>query len=469
MLKNYTKFTGIELAAIFGNNSLQNINLEIETVGVSIDSREVEESNIFIALVGENIDAHTKLNDAFDNGAALAIVNKDWYEKNEETYKDFPLIKVKDTLRAFHRLAQFHRYKFNGKIIAVAGSNGKTTTKEMIAAVLEKKYKVLKTYKNYNNQIGVPQMLLQLNNDIDFAVLEIGTNYPGEIMILSEMVAPNAGVITNIGKEHLEGFIDLDGVELEETTLLRYLKNVESIFFLNNDDERLREYFWVLDSKFTYASKDEFKSNLNANIGIDDELHPILQFYNDEIKFTAQLQSQGLNFAYNAIPAASVGLHFDVPIPDITEALENFQADNSSGYGRMRVEKLQDIVVLNDTYNANPNSMSLALNTLGKYKIVDKKIAILGDMLELGDASVDEHVEILKLANEIADLVFIFGDEFNKAYEEFNTTKIKHFVNKEELFENLKSEISHNSAILIKGSRGMKMEEIVEKIKNYQV
>jgi UDP-N-acetylmuramoyl-tripeptide--D-alanyl-D-alanine ligase len=339
MLKNYTKFTGIELAAIFGNNSLQNINLEIETVGVSIDSREVEESNIFIALVGENIDAHTKLNDAFDNGAALAIVNKDWYEKNEETYKDFPLIKVKDTLRAFHRLAQFHRYKFNGKIIAVAGSNGKTTTKEMIAAVLEKKYKVLKTYKNYNNQIGVPQMLLQLNNDIDFAVLEIGTNYPGEIMILSEMVAPNAGVITNIGKEHLEGFIDLDGVELEETTLLRYLKNVESIFFLNNDDERLREYFWVLDSKFTYASKDEFKSNLNANIEIDDELHPILQFYNDEIKFTAQLQSQGLNFAYNAIPAASVGLHFDVPIPDITEEHDKFQHHNSSGYGRMRVEK----------------------------------------------------------------------------------------------------------------------------------
>jgi UDP-N-acetylmuramoyl-tripeptide--D-alanyl-D-alanine ligase len=113
--------------------------------------------------------------------------------------------------------------------------------------------------------------------------------------------------------------------------------------------------------------------------------------------------------------------------------------------------------------------MSLALNTLGKYKIVDKKIAILGDMLELGDASVDEHIEILKLANEIADLVFIFGDEFNKAYEEFNTTKIKHYVNKEELFENLKSEISHNSAILIKGSRGMKMEEILEKIKNYRV
>ncbi|HOV92793.1 MAG TPA: UDP-N-acetylmuramoyl-tripeptide--D-alanyl-D-alanine ligase [Candidatus Kapabacteria bacterium] len=467
MLKNKVKFSGVELAAIFGNNSLQNINLDMETIGVSIDTRDIEQGNIFIALVGENLDAHSKLQEAFDKGATLAIVNKNWYKKNIDIAKDLHLIIVKDTLNAFQRLAQFHRYRFNGNIIAVAGSNGKTTTKEMIASVLSKKYKILKTYKNYNNQIGVPQMLLQLNDDIDFAIIEIGTNYPGEIMILSEMIAPTAGIITNIGKEHLEGFIDLDGVELEETTLLGYLKKTEGMFFLNNDDQRLREYFWILDSKFTFGSTGEFKSNLNAKIDFDDELHPIIDFSNEEIDFTAKLQCQGLNFAYNAIAAASVGVHYNVPISDIQDALENFQPDNSESYGRGIVEKIGDVLLINDTYNANPDSMNLALQTLQKYNHATQKIAVLGDMLEQGDASIDEHINVLKKASEIANSIYIFGKEFKQASDKLNNLKIRHFENKDDLFENLKSEISSNTAVLVKGSRGMKMEEITEKIKKY--
>jgi len=467
MLKNKVKFSGVELAAIFGNNSLQNINLDMETIGVSIDTRDIEQGNIFIALVGENLDAHSKLQEAFDKGATLAIVNKNWYKKNIDIAKDLHLIIVKDTLNAFQRLAQFHRYRFNGNIIAVAGSNGKTTTKEMIASVLSKKYKILKTYKNYNNQIGVPQMLLQLNDDIDFAIIEIGTNYPGEIMILSEMIAPTAGIITNIGKEHLEGFIDLDGVELEETTLLGYLKKTEGMFFLNNDDQRLREYFWILDSKFTFGSTGEFKSNLNAKIDFDDELHPIIDFSNEEIDFTAKLQCQGLNFAYNAIAAASVGVHYNVPISDIQDALENFQPDNSESYGRGIVEKIGDVLLINDTYNANPDSMNLALQTLQKYNHATQKIAVLGDMLEQGDASIDEHINVLKKASEIANSIYIFGKEFKQASDKLNNLKIRHFENKDYLFENLKSEISSNTAVLVKGSRGMKMEEITEKIKKY--
>lgn len=467
MLKNKVKFSGVELAAIFGNNSLQNINLDMETIGVSMDTRDIEQGNIFIALVGENLDAHSKLQEAFDKGATLAIVNKNWYKKNIDIAKDLHLIIVKDTLNAFQRLAQFHRYRFNGDIIAVAGSNGKTTTKEMIASVLSKKYKILKTYKNYNNQIGVPQMLLQLNDDIDFAIIEIGTNYPGEIMILSEMIAPTAGIITNIGKEHLEGFIDLDGVELEETTLLGYLKKTEGMFFLNNDDQRLREYFWILDSKFTFGSTGEFKSNLNAKIDFDDELHPIIDFSNEEIDFTAKLQCQGLNFAYNAIAAASVGVHYNVPISDIQDALENFQPDNSESYGRGIVEKIGDVLLINDTYNANPDSMNLALQTLQKYNHATQKIAVLGDMLEQGDASIDEHINALKKASEIANSIYIFGKEFKQASDKLNNLKIRHFENKDDLFENLKSEISSNTAVLVKGSRGMKMEEITEKIKKY--
>jgi len=467
MLKNKVKFSGIELTAIFGESSLQNIDLKIETTGVSIDTREIEQGNIFIALVGDNIDAHSKLQEAFDKGAALAIVNKDWYEKNINYIENLPLILVKDTLKAFQRLAQFHRYKFNSDIIAVAGSNGKTTTKEMIAAVLSKKYRILKTYKNYNNQIGVPQMLLQLNDDIDIAVIEIGTNYPGEIMILSEMIAPTAGIITNIGREHLEGFIDLDGVELEETTLLSYLKKTEGMFFLNNDDTILRKYFWILDSKFTFGSTGEFKSNLNAKIEFDEDLHPIIEFSNDEFNFTAKLQCQGLNFAYNAIAAASVGVHYNVPISDIQDALENFQPDNSESYGRGLVEKIGDLLLINDTYNANPDSMNIALQTLQKYNHATKKIAVLGDMLELGEVSIDEHINVLKKAGEIANSIYVFGKEFKQASDKLNNSKIKYFENKDELFESLKSEISSNTAILVKGSRGMKMEEIVEKIKNY--
>lgn len=467
MLKNKAKFTGIELTAIFGNDALKNIETDIETIGVSIDSREIEKDNLFIALVGENFDAHSKIQETLENGATLAIVNKDWYENNLAIAKDMPLIVVSDTLKAFHKLARFHRFRFDCNILAIAGSNGKTTTKEMISAILSKKFKILKTHKNFNNQIGVPQMLLQLNDDIEFAIIEIGTNYPGEILILSEMISPTAGIITNIGKEHLEGFIDIDGVELEETTLLGYLKKMEGLAFLNNDDERLRNYFWILDSKFTYASLDEFKSNLNAKIDFDTELHPIMNFYNDEINFTAKLQCQGLNFAYNAIAAASVGLHYKVPVDDIQDALEHYTSDSSAGYGRMLVEKVNDVLILNDTYNANPDSMSLALKTLQKCQFASKKIAILGDMLELGDASVPEHIEILKQATEIADSIFLFGNEFKQATAQFSNPKINHFDNKIDLFQNVISEIKLQSAILIKGSRGMKMEEIVEKIKDY--
>jgi len=223
-MKNSAKFTSNELIAIFGS---QNCNFISDFVAQSIetDTRTMQGNSIFVALKGENHDSHSFIDDAINKGAICLVVEQDWFDINKDTYKNINFVVTKNTIRALGKLANFHRSRFDIDLIAVAGSNGKTTTKEMIAQVLSTQYKVLKTYKNYNNQIGVPLMLFQLDETIQKAVIEIGTNEPGEIYLLSEILAPTAGVITNIGKEHLQGFVDLDGVEAEETSLYAYLKN----------------------------------------------------------------------------------------------------------------------------------------------------------------------------------------------------------------------------------------------------
>jgi len=468
MITNQAKFNTNELKSIFSVDAVL-FDEQITCDTVNIDSRVEAPNSLFVAIKGENIDAHSKISDAFKNGASVCIVNQSWYEQNKLEFQNQKFIVVSDTLKALGKLAKFHRLRFDLDILAVAGSNGKTTTKEMIASVLSKKYNVLKTYMNFNNQIGVPLMLLSLNEDIEMAVLEIGTNYPSEILILSEMVAPTAGIITNIGKEHLEGFIDLDGVESEETSLFAYLKKSDSIAFINMDDDRLKMYAMVLDNKFTYGISDDNFFNLNAKIEIDNKFNTKIFFNNQEAEFELQLKAKGINFAYNSIAAFAVGLHYKVDAKDIIDALSNFTADNSSQYARMSIEDYDRLIILNDTYNANPSSTKLALDSLKLIPEVQLKIAVLGDMRELGESSINEHIEILQYASEIADYVVLFGDNYKIAVQNNPFENCMHFQGKDQLFVYLKDLITKNAdkiAILVKGSRGLKMEEIVGMIKN---
>lgn len=463
-MTNQAKFNFLELIAIFGQDNCHFVE-EFETRSVETDTRNMQPNSLFVALKGEQHDSHNYIEKAIQNGAICFVVDKNWFFDNKAKFPNHNFIVSTNTIKALGKLANFHRSRFDCDIIAVAGSNGKTTTKELISAVLSTKFKTLKTYKNYNNQIGVPLMLFQLDDTIEKAVIEIGTNEPGEIYLLSEILAPTAGVITNIGKEHLQGFNDLDGVEAEETSLFAYLKKSDSVAFLNMDDERLARYLPLFDNVFTYGQTNDKSLNLNAQIRVQTDLTTKILFNDQTTDFEINLKAKGLNYAYNAIPAVAAGIFYKVPIEQIKTALENYTPIDNDGYGRMVINQLNGVLLLNDTYNANPSSTMLALKTL-ELTTANMKIAVLGDMLELGESSLEEHITILNKAIEVAHIVLLYGSEFGKAIDKIQQNdNIKHFSTKNEIIIELKKIVEPHTAILVKGSRGMKMEEIVEAIK----
>jgi len=458
MINNTAKFSEFELKLIFGKDNCLNLEENTSFQGVVIDSRSVGKGNIFIPLEGEQVDGHKYIISSFDKGATLSLCSKKYYDENKDSLEGSSLILVDDTLRGLGLLANFHRKRFEYPVIAVAGSNGKTTTKEMLAHLLSQSNKVLKTYKNYNNQLGVPLMLLALDESYDAAVLELGTNEPGEIPILSEIAEPTHGVITNIGKEHLENFGDILGVELEETFLFGQLRKFNKMSYVNYDDPILQNYTNLLEKKFVFGQQDGM--HLTYKINLNEDLSPTLSIKTyDEKQFDVQLPNAvGLAQAYNAGAAIAIAFDLGVEVEEIQSAMKSYTSDNSSNYGRMLIEKINNTTIINDCYNANPDSMSIALDTLKLYD--GKKIAIMGDMLELGESEAEEHKAALAKATDIADEVYLFGGVFSNLVLPDNCT---HFENKSEIA----GKIDTNSAqtILVKGSRGMKLEDIIEKLK----
>jgi len=464
MLKNSAEFSTYDLIAIFGETLLVNACEDSIFKGVSTDSREIVHGNIFLALKGENIDGHDKIKDAFSNGASIAIVNKEWFKANHDSYTDKSFVVVADTLNALGKIANYHRRRFEIPIIAIGGSNGKTTTKDLTARVLSQKFNVLKTFENYNNQIGAPLMLLQLDNTYEMAVLEIGTNEPGEIQILSKIIEPTHGLLTNIGKEHLERLIDLDGVEMEETFLFGHLYKNNGIAFINVDDQRLIKYLNLLEKHVTFGQGNE--AQVHANITLVEGLNPTLKFSFDSENFIVRMKTAGLTTGLNALAAASVGLTLGVTPDDVKKALESFEQTVKHGYGRMTIEKISGFYIINDCYNANPDSMTAALNTIDKIRTPGKKYVILGDMRELGKASYNEHKSILNQASEVTDEVFCTGEEMKKGMKlDKSDRNVHHFENKDDILNKIISIVKPYDYVLVKGSRGMKMEVIVENIK----
>jgi len=468
MLKNSAKFNYEDLFVVFGNNALHNIRHNIKCKSIIIDSRELDknkssngEGDIFIALMGSKIDGHSKVVQALNEGAILAVVNKSWYDNNESICKNLPLIIVKNTEIALAELAQFHRNRFEIPIIAVAGSNGKTTTKELIARVLEKKFTTLKTHKNFNNQLGVPLMLLQLDNSYQAMVIEIATNSMGEIDFLSNIVNPTHGIITNIGKEHLEFLGDLNGVELEETALFSFLHKNNKIAFINTDDKRLIKYSKVVENHIAYGKIKYVQ--LRYNYKLDENSLPNIEFDNEGKKFNVKLKLPGYPAVINATAAAIIGLSLDISVEDVVSALEGYSAPNDNTYGRLLIEEINGVKVINDCYNANPSSVSAALDMLNEIKVTGKKYAVLGDMLELGETTEIEHKIVLDKAEKIADKIFTFGEMF-KSIRNKNKFALSYLV-KEEINSVLKAEVKKGDLILVKGSRSMKMEEVIQSLK----
>jgi UDP-N-acetylmuramoyl-tripeptide--D-alanyl-D-alanine ligase len=474
-MKNVAKFNHIDLQSIFENADIIGLTKVWEAIGVTTDSRNVEAKNIFVALSGIKFDGHNYIINAIEKGAVAIVVSKEWWDKNSKLisqHSEIVFIQVTDTLVALGELATFHRRRFDFPVIAVAGSNGKTTTKELIYSVLSQKYKTIKTYKNFNNRIGVPLMMLQFSSEYEAAVIEIGTSEIGEIILLADMLQPTCGVITNIGKEHLEFFNNLDVVEMEETMLFGYLLKKGGKCYINLDDERLEHYEKIMTDSITYGIDKD--ANFNATIEFDDDLYPTIIFSIpniDGIKYNAKLNAIGLGTAKNSVAAAAVGYGFGLSGEEIVKGLEAYIAE-ADGYGRMCIERINSLTILNDCYNANPSSMELSLDTLAMIKNVEYKIAALGDMYELGETALEEHINIINKALTIADKVIVVGYYMQQAANTVLLNKInenlKVFENREEIgkyFRNYAYVSPHKIAVLFKASRGVKMEEIIEKIK----
>jgi UDP-N-acetylmuramoyl-tripeptide--D-alanyl-D-alanine ligase len=428
--------------------------------GISIDSRNIGKDEVFFAIKGNNFDGHDFIPEAIRKGAKAVIFHSDKWSK-DKLAKTVSLIRVKDTTKALGDLARFHRNKFDIPVIVVTGSNGKTTTKEMIASVLSAGSKVLKNEGTKNNHIGLPLTLLKLNESYDFVVLEAGSNHPGEIEYLAGVSLANICVITNIGPSHLEFFGNLKGVFKEKYALTKYLKD-PFIAVFNADDEFLKQEVASKAGKplifgFGLKSKADFCASRAKTGGGKTEF-----FVNAKYRFT--LETIGYYNIYNALAAIAIGRIFGRNYKAIAESLSHFDFPKS----RLKVFSLDNVKFIDDTYNSNPLSLNHALDALGRYKTFGRKIFVMGDMLELGGVSRELHREAGMRVAKVCD-AFIAVGRFSKetaaGASSFGLDQKNIFTCKtsEEARKILFEKLSPKSAdiVLIKGSRLLRMEEIL--------
>jgi UDP-N-acetylmuramoyl-tripeptide--D-alanyl-D-alanine ligase len=427
---------------------------------VSTDSRTADEESIFVALRGERFDGHAFIGDVVRRGIRVLVVEKEWMARrpDPEILQACTVAVVPDTTKALGELARTYRKKFDIPVIAVAGSNGKTTTKEMITAVLSASMTVMSTQGNLNNHIGVPQTLFRLAPEHDAAVVEVGTNHFGELGYLCDIAEPTHGTVTTIGKEHLEFFGDEAGVAKEETELFRYLNETGGFAFVNADDPYLSDHERIGTNALRYGTS--MTADVRASKIVLDAMGRAsfdCLWRSKERSFRIALSTPGMHTVVNALCAASIGLHFGVKESAIAETLGRW----TSASKRMEVVSHNGITLLNDTYNSNPDSALAALRTLQAVTAAGRKIAVLGDMKELGDASKREHTNIGAVAAEMGlAALFTFGP-FSKYTCEAFGADAEHFESKEELSRRLAGFLREGDAVLVKGSRGMRMEEVV--------
>jgi UDP-N-acetylmuramoyl-tripeptide--D-alanyl-D-alanine ligase len=409
-------------------------NLYSEYYLVNTDTRNIRKNSIFFALKGENFNGNKYAEEAIKKGASYAIVDEEEYKTTES------VILVDNVLQCLQELAAYHREILNVPILALTGSNGKTTTKELINAVLSRKFNTVATQGNLNNHIGVPLTLLSMTDETEFGIVEMGANHLNEISFLSNIAKPNFGYITNFGKAHLEGFGNIEGVIKGKSELYDYLKSTHGKVFVNQHDEiQLKQSEGIHTVPF-----EETIAFIDANPSVK------ISFKNLEIE--SQLIG---SYNFNNIAAAiTIGNYFDIDSTTVKTALENYISTNN----RSQVIQKNDVRIIMDAYNANPSSMQAALENFKNLE-ASSKIAILGDMFELGETAVDEHQKIAEFAEELnLKLVFLIGELFSKTA----TNDAIKFIDFDTFKNNYNSTEFSNSTLLIKGSRGMKLERILD-------
>jgi len=421
--------------------------------GICTDTRKIAENNLFFALSGENFNGNIFAEAALKNGALNAIVDDPEFELDNNT------ILVENSLKTLQELANFHRKYLNLPIIALTGSNGKTTTKELIHAVLSKKYRTTATQGNFNNHIGVPLTVLAMTKKTEIGIVEMGANHLEEIKNLCLIAEPNYGYITNFGKAHLEGFGSEAGIVKGKSELYDYIKAKGGTLFINSDDQK-QNALTIGANRFTFGKNEENDITLNYP--------PVLPFASILYqKKTFPSQLTGFYNASNMAAALSIGLYFKVEQNEIESALADYKPANN----RSQIMEIDQLTLLLDAYNANPTSMEAALINFNGFE-AKQKVSILGDMFELGASAENEHNEIAKLAlSHGYDALLLLGKNFRGI--EIKADKLYYFENVEDLQlhfpAEVKSLLKQKTHVLIKGSRGMALERLVPTLKELSV
>lgn len=425
---------------------------------VTTDSRHITEGCIFFALKGDNFDGNQFAEKALASGAICAVVD------NPDVKKDDRYILVDDVLTTLQDLARYHRRQFYFPVIAITGSNGKTTTKELIAAVMSTRYNTHYTKGNLNNHIGVPLTLLQLNVEHEVAIIEMGANHQGEIDLLCRIAEPTHGLVTNMGKAHLEGFGGVEGVRKGKSEMYRWLAAHHGTIFLNEDEPFLKDYI-PYDARIVSYCRSNCPSLTTPQYEVTSESSEgflKVGFLNSKGQMLHALTNLigEYNFA-NVATAVAIGKYFKVPTIRVKEAIENYVPSMNRS---QLVNYKEGVIVIMDAYNANPTSMRHALLNLAKMSQACK-VALIGDMRELGQESYQEHQDILTLAQSLHfNILATVGTEFGKVHQisTVNASSEYHFETNSDAknwFQNLS--LKSDTCVLIKGSRGMRLETLL--------
>ncbi|GEQ85586.1 UDP-N-acetylmuramoyl-tripeptide--D-alanyl-D-alanine ligase [Patiriisocius marinistellae] len=426
-------------------------NLFLKSTGVCTDTRKITKGCLFIALKGANFNGNVFAQEALNQGAYKVLIDDEKEHKNTgET------ILCKNTLTELQRLASYHRTYLDLPIIALTGSNGKTTTKELINSVLKQKYKTTATVGNLNNHIGVPLTLLSMTKETEMGIVEMGANHLREIANLCEIAKPNYGYITNFGKAHLEGFGSIEGVVKGKSEMYAYLIENKQHVFLNADDPLQNKILSTYIKKYGFSQVDKNYYKIKF-IKAD----PFVKLKIEDTDVETQLIG-AYNFS-NISAAAIIGKYFNVSLWDIKYAIENYKPTNNRS--QIIIKNNNEITL--DAYNANPSSMEAALKTFSSNKLTSnntsekRKVAILGDMFELGSEAKKEHQHIADLAAELAiDKIILVGENFSTIKNE--SKKIIIFSSFQKLLEAFSSLGVKEASVLIKGSRGMALERVLD-------
>ena len=400
-----------------------------------IDTRKIAKNNVFLAIKGENFNGNDFVLKALELGASIVIVDEVKFDANE----------VKDG----------GKVSFDN-VVGVTGSTGKTSTKDLIAAVLSKKYNVFKTKGNFNNDIGLPLMILELTSDYDVAILEMGMSSLGEIELLADVARPDIGVITNIGLSHIENLKTQENILKAKMEISTFFDE-KNVLILNAEDEYLKNInkkgFKVKKIGYNHEY-DVYASNIILR---EDETKFSAHAFGEEAVFT--LPMAGKHNVLNAMIAIEVAECLGVSFNEMILGLDNLEATSM----RLQVIKKQDFIIINDCYNASPDSMKSSLDVLSAYKN-GRRVAVLGDMYELGDKAKNAHFKIGEYARDKVDLLIVIGEQINNFKDGFKNDNIIMYNTKEECIKELKSIVKKNDVILIKASRGMKLEYVVKSL-----